>query len=136
MKKIFAEGCGHIGLFTGNPAGALNFYTRKLGFREEKEEMVAAEVIRRVFGVDSACKLVKLSWESLSLEIFYPISKRIAKRRDLSAGYNHWGLRVFDREKFCNRLKRKKVPLIKIRRNNHSIYFIKDPDGNRIEIKE
>lgn len=51
-------------------------------------------------------------------------------------GYNHWGLRVNNRVAFCRSLKKKRVKVIEITRNNRKVYFIKDPDGNLIEMRD
>ncbi len=53
-----------------------------------------------------------------------------------AAGYNHWGLDVEDKNSFIRELEKKGVPLLNLEGTGRFIYFVKDPEGNTIEIYE
>jgi catechol 2,3-dioxygenase-like lactoylglutathione lyase family enzyme len=59
------------------------------------------------------------------------------KQRDLDvSGYNHWALGIADKERFCQELKKKGVAVLELEREDRKIFFVKDPEGNLIEIYE
>ena len=128
--------CDHIGIFTNDSRKLLNFYIKKLGFRKEKESILPKSIVKSIFGISCDCKLIKLASGNMMIEIFEPVSFRMRKRIKSSIGYNHWGYCVANRKKFIQKLKQKKVNVIEVKRNDHIVYFITDPDENRIEIRE
>lgn len=139
-------GCDHIGIFSNNADRLLRFYCRDIGFVVEKEEILSPSLMRSIFGISCACRLIKLRLAgnssqgggsaSVSLEIFQPAGTKVARRKNATAGYNHWGFRVGDRRKFVRVLQKKKVPVTEVKREGRSIFFVRDPDGNRIEVRE
>lgn len=128
--------CDHIGIFTNNYDRLVNFYIGKLGFRKEKEGVLPKSIIEPIWGLASDCKFIRLVSGDVKIEIFDPITIDLREKIGDIIGYNHWGYEVEDREEFCRKLKRKKVNLIEVKRDNHMIYFVKDPDGNTIEIRQ
>ncbi|UCE20414.1 MAG: bifunctional nicotinamidase/pyrazinamidase [Gemmatimonadota bacterium] len=127
--------CDHIGIFTMNVKKLSDFYVRTLGFKSEKEEVFTTSLMRKALGVHSDCMMIRLVSGDVRLELFQPTSVRLARRLNISAGYNHWGYHVGDRGRYVRKLKKKGVPIIEVRRNDRTVYFVKDPDGNRIEIR-
>ena len=128
--------CHHLGIFTNNPKSLIKFYTEKLGFNEEATKLVSAELMDRIFGIPAPCTLTKLKLGQGVLEVIAPQGLNL-KRRDLDvSGYNHWALGVADKEKFCQELKQKRVAVLELEREDRRIFFVKDPDGNLIEIYE
>ena len=91
--------------------------------------------MEHIFGIPTSCNLTKLTFGRIVLEIISPQDLPLRKRSYDISGYNHWGYQVGDREKFVRRLRRRGVPVIEVQRNDHTVYFVKDPDGNRIEIR-
>lgn len=126
----------HVGILTYNFNRMLNFYTEILGFKKEKLEIIPGSVIKPIFGIASGCKFMKLKSDNLRVEIFQPLTGRVKNKPRGNPGFNHCSLLVKNRENFVQRLKAKKVKIIRIERDNRSIYFLKDPDGNLIEIQE
>lgn len=126
----------HIGLFTNHPKRILDFYEEKLGFRKEYKMRIPKYTIRSIFGIAQDCFMVKLTFrDSIHLEVFWSVSDKLKSRPAGIVGYNHFGLEVSNRDKFCTRLVRRfKIRLIKVKRDNHYTYFIQDPDRNLIEI--
>jgi catechol 2,3-dioxygenase-like lactoylglutathione lyase family enzyme len=134
MKNIHR--CDHIGIYTNQAARLVDFYTSKLAFKRAKEETLDKTLFKQIFGVATDCRFIKLISDSVILEIFEPITDRAHSALRNSIGINHWGYCVEDREEFVQRLKNQKVTVIEIKRNDHRAYFVADPDGNRIEIRE
>lgn len=136
--------CDHVGFFTNNSARLVRFYREELGFTLEKEELLPASIMRPIFGLPHPCRLIKLTASSgrraarppLKVEIFHPVGVRLARRRNGIVGCNHCSFTVGDKKLFLRKLRRRGVPLTEVRRNGHSVFFIKDPDGNRIEIRD
>ncbi len=128
--------CDHIGLLTSNAKRLLRFYTTTLGFKKTKEELLPTSIMKPVFNIACDCIFIKLVSGNVMIELFEPTSLSMRRRLNSTAGIHHWGYCVGDREKFVSRLKKKNVKIITIKRNDHSVYFISDPDGNRIEIRD
>ncbi|MCK4251524.1 VOC family protein [candidate division WOR-3 bacterium] len=136
MKVKIEKACDHIGIFTNDSKKLEDFYIKALGFKKEKESILSKQIVKSIFGTSSDCKFIKLVSGNMMIEIFEPISSRLRKKFNNIVGLNHWGYCVGDRKKFVKKLRQKKVNIIEIKRNDHIIYFITDPDGNRIEIRE
>ncbi len=134
MKKIHK--CDHIGLYTNNAKRLVNFYTKKLAFKKTKEEILDKSIFKEIFGISADCRFIRLVSDNIMLEIFEPINRSPYKNIKNSIGYNHWGYCVKDRKKFVQQLRKKRVKIIEIRRNDHIVYFVIDPDENRIEIRD
>ena len=125
----------HVAIFTNNFKRSFNFYTKKLGLKKEKEKVIPKNIMTKIFGVPHNCKLTLVTNNDARVEIFSCSSDIFKRRLNTSLGYSHWSLIVKDNERFCRNLARRKVPVIKIKRESRFTYFIKDPDGNRIEIQ-
>jgi len=128
--------CHHVGIFTNNPRELIGFYTEKLGFEVEGEKTISEELLRGIFGLSSPCTLTKLRFGTVIIEILTPQNLELKKRPNDVKGYNHWSLGVQNKEAFTEELKKKGVPVLEFEKNGHFIYFVKDPEGNLIEIYE
>ena len=128
--------CDHIGIFTKNAKRLENFYTGILEFKKEKEEVLPKSLMQKVLGVPSDSKLLRLASGNMKLELFQPNMIHRGKKIDNSVGYNHWGYHVGDRERFVRKLARRGVNVLEAQRGDHKVYFLMDPDGNRIEIRD
>jgi len=128
--------CDHIGLFSQHPEILVPFYTEKLGFEEAGTKSISREWMSLIFGVPAQCRLIKLRYDSAVVEIFVPQSGRLDDKAANFQGYNHWGLRVPDKESFVRELESKGVQVLKLEGTGRFVYFIKDPEGNLIEIYE
>jgi len=128
--------CDHIGLYTNHSKKLVNFYTEKLAFKKIKDEKLERPIFEQIFGIAADCRFIRLISDGVMLEIFEPITRRARECIRNSIGINHWGYCVENREKFVRRLRKQRVSVIEIKRNDHMVYFVADPDGNRIEIRE
>lgn len=132
MTKI----CNHIGLCTNNPQQLITFYTENLGFKEGETKLLSKDLMRRIFGISSSGRLTKLRLGQITLEIISLKDLKVKKRDNDISGFNHWGLGVKENEKFCKYLKEKGVPVVEIESKGKTLFFVKDPEGNLIEIYE
>lgn len=135
MNTTHHKHCDHIGLFTGNTGRLCAFYITKLGFQQVKKETLSRELVQQIFGLSAECAFTRLVLDGILLEIFELLLKTDDVPVRHHRGYHHWGLSVGDREGFIEEMKKKDVETRAVTRNAHTVYFIKDPDGNMIEIR-
>ena len=112
------------------------FYIHVLKFELGKESTLAKSLVKDIFGIAADCRFVKLHKNGFMVEIFQPLSPEFQARVAGQVGMNHWGYCVADRSIFVEKLRREGLPVIEIDRNGRSAYFLVDPDGNRIEIRD
>lgn len=125
--------CDHIAILTNNADRLVEFYVNILGFKKEREEILPRSITEQIFDLTQECRFIRLVSDNVNLEIFEPHS--YAKEKGCKMGYNHWGYCVGDVEEFSNHLKSRGVELIEIDRKGHTVYFLKDSDGNLIELR-
>jgi len=128
--------CHHFGILARNPNELKEFYIKCLGFEEGETRLLPADLVDQIFSIPSPCYLIKLSRGSLILEIFSLTGIDTQERKSATVGYNHWGMGVEDKLQFVKDLKQKGVPVMEIEHSGRMIYFVKDPEGNLIEIYE
>ena len=128
--------CHHFGILAGDPVKLKEFYIDSLGFEEGETRLLPADLVDQIFSIPSSCYLTKLHHGSLVLEIFSLTDLQTEKKASVTGGYNHWGMGVQDKERFVEDLKQKNVPVMEIERSGRLIYFVRDPEGNLIEIYE
>jgi catechol 2,3-dioxygenase-like lactoylglutathione lyase family enzyme len=126
----------HLALLTNNPKRLINFYTKKLKFNKEKESFAPKKLMKKVFNINRDCELTRLKLANVRLEIISPSGGSLRDNREATIGYSHWGYGVKDTIRFCRELKKKGAIVIRFRKNSRFLYFVKDPDGNIIEISE
>ena len=124
----------HIGLFAENPEALVRFYVEKLDFQEAGTRLIPKSLMILLFGLDADCEMIKLRRGDIILEIFAPEGMELRRKTDDMSGYNHWGITVKNKGDYCHRLEQKGVTVIKAEKGGRFIYFIKDPEGNRIEV--
>ena len=127
------ESLGHVGLGISDLAPALHFYVDQLGLREafrlKRPDGTAWLIYLRVADSNSFIEL-------------FPGSKKPSAAAASSS--NHLGLFVRDLQATLRALKDRGYPLpadafekaAKVQADNTLLYFIKDPDGNRIELSQ
>ena len=128
--------CDHIGIFTQNMAPMKKFYMDALGFSLGSETTLSKEIMGKIFGFAHDCHFAKLHIEGFMVELFSPLSGELHTGATHKTGVNHWGFCVPDRRSFIEELRRKDHVIVEIDRNGRKIYFVVDPDGNRIEIRD
>ncbi|MGB9721779.1 MAG: VOC family protein [bacterium] len=124
----------HIGIWTTNAESLIKFYTRVLGFKFLSSQRLEDYLVKKIFDVNTSCCFYRLKSPNLIIEIFEPHKKKNRKMKT-TPGYHHFGLVVKNREVFIKYARSKKAKIIKVKRNGHFVYFIKDTDGNMIELR-
>jgi len=128
--------CHHFGILARNPSELKEFYVKQLGFEEGETRLLPAELVDQIFSIPSPSRLTKLKRGSLVLEVFSLTDIDTQERKSATVGYNHWGMGVEDKERFVKNLKRKGIPVMEIEHSGRMIFFVRDPEGNLIEIYE
>jgi catechol 2,3-dioxygenase-like lactoylglutathione lyase family enzyme len=128
--------CDHIGIFTRNLKPMKKFYMDVLGFSLDSESKLSGEIMGKIFGYAHDCHFIKLYKDGFLIELFSPISKESHTPGTRMTGLNHWGYCVADRRSFIEGLYRKDQATVEIDRNGRKVYFVIDPDGNPIEIRD
>jgi catechol 2,3-dioxygenase-like lactoylglutathione lyase family enzyme len=124
---------GHVGLEISDLQPALHFYVDQLGLKEAF----------RLNGADGKPNLVYLRVANTDtfVEIF-PGRKKTSPEE--TSKINHLGLFVKDLQAELHTLKDRGYPMPadafekakKIQADNTMLYFIKDPDGNKVELSQ
>lgn len=128
--------CDHIGIITKNAESLCKFYKRILNFIPVSNERLKSDIVKIIFNINSSCCFYKLKAGGFIIEIFEPHSNYKPAKRKITSGIHHFGLVVEDKEKFIQYLRQRRVKILTIKRNSKKVYFIEDPDGNKIEIRE
>ena len=137
IKKSSSLKVHHIGLWVSDLTSTGRFYERILGFEKQYAYRLPSEVIQTVFGRKVKCQVAVYRRDEVALELFRPaIEMADAAQAPLIPGVNHFGLQVADSETFCEKAREKGADVIELDRGDHLVYFLRDPDGVLIEIKD
>jgi catechol 2,3-dioxygenase-like lactoylglutathione lyase family enzyme len=124
---------GHVGMAISDLQPALHFYVDQLGLREAF----------RINGAGGAPSLIYLRVANTDTFVeLFPGKKRTSPAE--TSNINHLGLFVKDLQAELRTLKDPGYPLPddafekakKVQVDNSLLYFIKDPDGNKIELSQ
>jgi catechol 2,3-dioxygenase-like lactoylglutathione lyase family enzyme len=127
----------HIGLWVRDLTRSGCFYNQILGFEKRYDYQTPAELMKTVFGRAVNCQVEVLQRDGIRLELFQPdVPVSTALPEPLPAAINHFGLKVDDKASFCRKAREKGADVIEVRRQDHSTFFLRDPDGLLIEIKD
>jgi catechol 2,3-dioxygenase-like lactoylglutathione lyase family enzyme len=119
----------HVGVWASDASAARGFYEGVMGFEKEREYEVPVELMSGIFGIDRSCKVEVFARDSARVEVFY------VHGTDLS-GINHFSLSVGDRVEFFERARASGADCLRLMRGDHPVYFIRDPSGLLVEIKD
>lgn len=92
-------------------------------------------LVKKIFELNTECCFFRLENKKIKIEIFQPMRKPLKSVKS-KLGIHHFGFVVKNQKEFLKRLKKKGVSILIIKRNKHLIYFVIDPDGNKIEIRQ
>jgi len=126
----------HIGIYTDNPKRLIEFYEHKLGFTHSATKSVGEELMGDVFGISVPCTIDKMKFENVFIEVFSSSSSNFPAQDRKGVRVDHWGMNVKDKDSYVRQIEEKGVPVIKFEGQGKWIFFIRDPDGNLIEIYE
>ncbi|UCD05129.1 MAG: VOC family protein [candidate division WOR-3 bacterium] len=128
--------CDHIGLFTEDAQRIKEFYVRVFGFEPGDEKILSGTIVADIFGLNTDCRFIKLRKDGFVIEVFEPLLPRLQKQLASRIGINHWGCCVKERATLIRKLQKENIPIIEIKKDGHSVYFVIDPDGNKVEVRE
>jgi len=127
----------HIGLWIRDLDRSGEFYDRILGFEKQYDYHIPAELVKTIFGRPIDCQVELHQRDEIRLELFQPdIPLSADPSQPLTAGINHFSLQVDDKTSFCRQAREKGADVLEIPRNDHAVFFLRDPDGILIEIKD
>ncbi|MEW5909366.1 MAG: VOC family protein [Thermodesulfobacteriota bacterium] len=122
----------HIGMASSSEENGDLFYRDLLGLKKIGSRKVSADLAKKIFGIDSPLLIINYGDENTQFELF--ISPQHPE--NVSARVDHICIQVPDRNRFFEKCRRLNLEILEIRKaDGSSIYFIKDFDGNRFEIK-
>lgn len=119
----------HIGTWVPDVGVAAEFYWNVLGLKKEREYEVPADIMKAIFGTEEPCMVQVYGGERVRVEIFDAAGQA-------KSGINHFSLSVGDAREFCLRAKARRAEVFEVWRGDHPVYFIKDPHGVLVEIKD
>jgi catechol 2,3-dioxygenase-like lactoylglutathione lyase family enzyme len=127
----------HLGIWVRDLGRSGEFYDRILGFEKKYDYHLPAELVRTIFGRPVDCRVEVHQRQAVSVELFQPGTPTAnGPDEPLTAGINHFSLKVDDTLSFCRRAREKGAEVLEVPRRDHSVFFLKDPDGILIEIKD
>jgi len=129
----------HVGMFTDKPEEMINFYIQVLGFKKVWDEK---ENVKEITGLDLNLRTIKLSSDNGSqIELLVPETKLENRRQNYdSGGITHIALTVIDMEEIYNKCIEFDIEMLTgeyyTQESGRNIFFVKDPDGNILELVE
>jgi catechol 2,3-dioxygenase-like lactoylglutathione lyase family enzyme len=125
----------HVGITCSNLVESQRFYQENFGLEKTGEMKVSAERIKAIFGLDSSATIVFLKAGEARLELFeFPEAKSL---KPVLETISHISLKVDSRQKTYEKIKNMGGETILIDKHDGDfIYFVKDPDGGLIELKD
>lgn len=127
----------HLGLWVRDLGRSGRFYHDAMGFDQQYHYSAPAKLIGQIFRRPVGCQVQVLQRDEVRLELFQPDEEMVdPESHPLSPGINHFSFKVADKETFCHQAQEKGAEVIEVERGDHIAYFIRDPDGILIEIKD
>lgn len=128
----------HAGVFTDKPKEMIAFYEQALGFKKVWDEK---ENVKAITGMDLTLRTIKLASDDGS-QVEFLVPQKLEKRRQKynSGGITHIALTVLNMEKIFRKCQEFGVEMLTgkifVSNVNRKIFFVKDPDGNVLELVE
>jgi len=130
----------HVGIFTDKPERMMAFYEQALGFKKVWDEQ---ENVKNITGMDINLRTIKMSSDNGSqIELLVQTEYKLGKRRQRydSGGITHIALTVVDMIGIYGKCKEFGVEMLTgsifTQDVGRKILFVKDPDGNVLELVE
>ncbi len=121
----------HIGIHSSSIENAISFYKDLLNFRVAYEFDVESELAKRIFEIESDFHVIMFEQNGLFIEVF--VSSTFSEEKKT---INHFCIELKNRDDFIAKCRKKNVDVTSIERGDRVTVFIKDHDGNLIEVKE
>jgi len=121
----------HVGCVCGSLENAARFYEDIVGLKKIKTSTLDKELAEQIFDISLECEMVTYGNKNFNIEIF--VGAHVPKN---IAGFGHFCLQVGDREDLLRICESADLPVKRVPKGGSVVTFIKDFDGNLIEIKE
>lgn len=124
----------HVGITCSDIKKSERFYIGNFGLENIREMDVPAEITKKIFGIDSLAKIIFLKAGNSIIELFdFPE----AKLKPAMGTISHIALSVGNPKEVFDKMKGIGIETILIDKGNGKYnYFVKDPDGVLIELKD
>jgi methylmalonyl-CoA/ethylmalonyl-CoA epimerase len=121
----------HVGVINKSREDALRFYKDFLGLDLTREATVLKEMSVQLFAVAEDIPMMVFEKDGIKIEVFiYPESKQPVP------DIKHIGLSLENLSEVIKKAPEAGIELITGKTKDKTVYFIKDPSGNLIEIKQ
>ena len=125
----------HIGIVYNNFQKAVEFY-RNIGINQVGEFTISKDIASKLSLGKSEYKVKVLKKDNILIEVFHIKKPRTAALKSkVKTGLHHFAIQVADKKKFIRRVRAKQIKVISLKRKTKTVYFLKDPEGNLIEVK-
>jgi catechol 2,3-dioxygenase-like lactoylglutathione lyase family enzyme len=125
----------HIGITCKDIEKSKKFYIENFDFKVVREFDVPEKDINQIFGINSDAHIVSLKGErDQEIELFSFSGKEFC---ECTGNISHFALFVSKRKETAEKIKATGFETIIVDRGEgREVYFVKDPDGVLIELKE
>jgi len=121
----------HVGLVCRSVEKADRFYGEFLGLEKSGPKILPAAPARELFGIDSDIPVLNYAGKGLHFEIFI-----LEGDGPAAAPPAHVCLETGDLEGFLERCAARGIPVIRARKGESWVTFVRDGDGNLFEVKQ
>jgi catechol 2,3-dioxygenase-like lactoylglutathione lyase family enzyme len=121
----------HIAVHSKSKENAIKFYKDLLGFEIAYEFNVQNKIAEKIFEIAEDFKVIMFEQNNLFVEVF--VSNNFKSE---GKSINHFCIEIKNRQEFLSNCRQKNVNVTSIDRGDRITVFIKDYDGNLIEVKE
>lgn len=121
----------HIGLVASCEDNASRFYHELLGLALTRRSELPEALASRLFGLEKGCEILYFGNDAILFEVFVTGWPEKTERK-----ISHTCIEVEDRGGLLARAGKLGFEVIEAPRNDYSVYFLSDRDGNLFEVKE
>jgi len=126
----------HIAIFVKKIDMMLKFYEEVLGFKRKRAFAIEAKSMHELIAIDSSAEAYLLEAENIRLELI-----RLSKPQPVNAhksiyGFHHIAIKVKSPELIIDKALEFGSTITQTFHKDHTIYFIKDPELNSIEVSQ
>ncbi len=121
----------HVALVCSSEKRCDKFYENLLGLKKIGTKNIPSSLSKQIFNIDSQYKIINYANNAVHFEIFIGRAKNQMGKR-----IEHVCLEVGDAKTFLDRCRSSGITINQIEKDDKSLIFIRDDDGNLFEIKE
>ena len=130
-KEEFIMRLKHVALVCSSEKRCDKFYKNLLGLKKIGTKNIPSSLSKQIFNIDSQYKIINYANNAVHFEIFISRAKNQMGKR-----IEHVCLEVGNAKTFLDRCRSSGITINQIEKEDKSLIFIRDDDGNLFEIKE